>query len=93
MTAYDDIVDLLVEVTPPERLASFRPSDATVARVRELLRRQRGPGLSAAEEGELDRFIDFDRIMTVARARARGPLTGARETAAAGTAAVETVSA
>jgi hypothetical protein len=55
----------------PIDFAEFRPAAAAQARVVELLEREKESQLSAEESAELDRFVELEHILRVAKARAR----------------------
>ena len=69
--AYEEIIDFLAAGTTPDGLAAFRPSEATKARVFDLIARERADGLSADERSELDHYESLEHLMRLAKARAR----------------------
>jgi hypothetical protein len=69
--AYDEILDFLAAGTTAESIASFRPSDEAVARVRELIERRAEGGISAAETEELEEYLRLEHLMIMAKARAQ----------------------
>jgi hypothetical protein len=56
---------------PPAEIISFRPSSATVQRMRDLLQQDRQGGLSAAEEAEMEGIAEIDHLVTQVKAQAR----------------------
>jgi len=70
-TAYDEVVDFFARGPSREEIAAFRLSEATLARVRELLQRQSEGMLRAEEADELDQCARLDQVMLLIRARAR----------------------
>lgn len=52
-----------------EEIAAFRLSDATIARVRELLNKNAAGTLSRDESEELDQLVLLDRIVMLIRSR------------------------
>ncbi len=69
--AYDEIVDFIAAGTTPQSVIDFRPSEATKAKVAELIRRQKTSSLSAEEEAELNQYLQLEHLMRLAKARAR----------------------
>jgi hypothetical protein len=69
--AYEEIVNFLAAGTTPESLVSFHASDATKARVADLLRREKTTGLNAEELSELDHYQHLEHLMRLAKAQAR----------------------
>jgi hypothetical protein len=69
--AYDEVLDFLAAGTTAEGIASFRPSPAALARVRELLERRSEGTLSAAEDEELEEYLRLEHLMVMAKARAQ----------------------
>ncbi len=69
--SYDEIIDLFARGGGVAAVLAFRPSDASVARVRELLARSKEGALSEDERVELDRFVEVERLMQLVKARAR----------------------
>jgi len=53
-----------------EEIVAFRPSEAAVARSRELLRRNEANALTPEEEAELDELALLDELVTLIKARA-----------------------
>jgi hypothetical protein len=75
--AYDEIVDFIAAGTTPQALIDFRPSEATTAKVADLIHRQKTAGLSAEETAELNCYLQLEHIMRLAKARARLRLSAA----------------
>ena len=72
--AYDEVVDFLAAGVTPGSLVAFRPSEATRARVAELIGREKNDGLSPEETAELDDYMQLEHLMRLAKARARAHL-------------------
>ena len=68
--AYQEIAELIA-ATCPEQIIAFRPSDGVQDRVDELVTRSKVDALSADEQAELDRFMQLEHLMRLAKARAR----------------------
>jgi hypothetical protein len=69
--AYDELVDFLAAGSTPESLLQFRPSEATRARVQELIHKEKDSGLLPEEASELDDYLNLEHLMRLAKARAR----------------------
>ncbi len=74
--AYDEFVDFIAGGTTPESVVAFTPSEATKARVAELIQKQKGTALNAEETAELSYYLQVEHIMRLAKARARQRLAG-----------------
>lgn len=72
--AYEEIVDFLAAGTSPQSLIGFRPSEATKARLADLLQREKVEGLSSDEVSEPDHYLQLEHLMRLAKARARAHL-------------------
>lgn len=71
MEAYEEIVTFIAEAAGAEKLGAFKPSAAAEQRVAELLQKQKNGTLSARENEELQRFVQLDHVMSLAKAKAR----------------------
>lgn len=69
--AYDELVDFNAGGTTPQSVVDFRPSEATKAKVAELIHRQKTASLSPDETAELNHFLQIEHLMRLAKARAR----------------------
>ena len=69
--AYDEIIDFIAGGSNPRSVIAFRPSDATRARVAELVSREKSDGLTSDEASELDHYLQLEHIMRLAKARAQ----------------------
>lgn len=68
--AYEEFVDFLAGGTTPQGVINFRPSEATKARVAELIRGQKTNSLSPDETAELNQYVFIEHLMRLAKARA-----------------------
>jgi hypothetical protein len=68
--AYEEFVDFLARGTTPQGVVDFHPSDATKARVADLIGRQKTTSLSADETAELNHYLHIEHLMRLAKARA-----------------------
>lgn len=69
--AYDEAIDFLAGGVTPESLVAFQPSAEAKARFESLIAKEKGHGLLPEETEELDRMMEIDRLMTLAKAKAR----------------------
>lgn len=69
--AYDEFVDFIAGGSTPQGVIDFRPSEATRARVAELIYREKTVSLSAEETAELKQYLQMEHLMRLAKARAR----------------------
>lgn len=69
--AYEEVIEFIAAGTSPDRVAAFRPSDATRERVGELVQREKTAGLTAEERSELEHYLQLEPLMRLAKARAR----------------------
>jgi hypothetical protein len=69
--AYDEFVDFIVGGTTPESVIAYRPSEATRARVFDLINRQKTASLAPEESAELSQYLMIEHLMRLAKARAR----------------------
>ena len=69
--AYEEIIEFLARGTTPDNVVAFQPSDATKARVGELIARHKNGGLSEDEQGELERYLQLEHLMRLVKARSR----------------------
>jgi hypothetical protein len=69
--AYEEVIDFIAAGTTPQNVIAFRPSEAAQERVADLLSRAKEGGLSSEEKSELDRYLQLEHLMRLAKARAR----------------------
>lgn len=69
--SYLEIIDFIASGTTPKAVAEYRPSERAQRRIEELIARERDGQLSPEEKSELDRFMDLEHIIRMAKARAR----------------------
>lgn len=69
--AYDEVVEFFARGPSREEIASFRLSDETIVRTRELLRKSSAGILTADEAEELEQCAQLDRMVLLIRSRAR----------------------
>ena len=76
--AYDEVVAFFARGPSRDEIAELRLSDATVTRVRELLRQNSEGILTPDEADELDQCVQLDRIVLLIRSQARQQAQGTR---------------
>ena len=76
--AYDEVVAFFARGPSSDEIATFRLSDETITRVRELLRKNSAGTLTPDEAEELDQCVQLDRMMLLIRSRARQEAQKAR---------------
>ncbi|MCY7329745.1 MAG: hypothetical protein LH618_14425 [Saprospiraceae bacterium] len=69
-TAYDEIADLLSEAEPA-RLLNLRASAEMQQRLEFLMEKSKEADLNKAEKDELDHYIVLERLIRLAKIRAR----------------------
>jgi len=70
MNAYDELVDVIATGPGAERIARFRASEENQRRVAELLDRGKSASLTPQEAAELDRYLQLEHVVRLAKARA-----------------------
>jgi hypothetical protein len=66
-----ELVDFVASGTTPEDVANFHPSAEAQERVAELIERERQSALTPEEAAELNRFLELEHILRMAKAKAR----------------------
>lgn len=72
--AYEEIVDFIAATSPRDVIA-YQPSEASKARVADLIQQEKTNGLSPEDTAELDLYLQLEHVMRLAKARARTHLT------------------
>jgi hypothetical protein len=70
MRAYDEMVDFIAAGPSSRNVVMFRPSEEARSRVADLIRREKGEGLSSEETSELEHYQQLEHLMRLAKARA-----------------------
>lgn len=70
MNAYDELVEVIAAGPAAERIIQFRPSDENQRLVSNLLEREKTSSLSSKQAAELDRYLQFEHVVRLAKARA-----------------------
>ena len=74
IAAYDEVIEFLACGVTPQELVAFRPSPAASDRFEWLIRKEKSEGLLPGESEELERVMEVERVLSLARARARTKL-------------------
>lgn len=69
-TAYDELAELLSRVEP-ERLLNLRATEDMQNRLEFLIEKSKAVDLNKAEKDELDHYIVLERLVRLAKIRAR----------------------
>jgi len=69
--AYEEVIDFIAAGSNPSSVIAFRPSEASRARVAELLSREETGALTPEESSELAHYLQLEHIMRLAKARAK----------------------
>lgn len=69
--AYFEIIEFIAAGSTPEAVVRFRPSPEAQQRVAALIEKEQEARLSPEEKTELDHFMELERILRMAKARAR----------------------
>ena len=72
--SYEEIVDFIASGTTPESVVAFRPTEAAIRRVEELISKSRDGVISHDEQAELDDYLQLEHLLILAKARARQKL-------------------
>jgi len=67
---YDQIADFMANMSP-QKVVAFQASDTNQKRLDFLLDKQKMEGLSDKEKSELEHYLIINRIIGLAKARAR----------------------
>ena len=73
-TAYQEAIEFLAQGMTPQELVAFRPSAEASARFEWLIEKEKSEGLLADEREELERAMEVERVLSLAKARARSRL-------------------
>jgi hypothetical protein len=69
--SYEEIVDFIASGTTPESVPAFRPTEAAIRRVEDLVAKRRDGVISSEEQAELDDYLQLEHLLILAKARAR----------------------
>ena len=68
---FEDLVNFIVEKTPPAEIIAFRPSPRAQQRFDELSARVKAGQATPEEHLEIERNLELEHMMQLAKARAR----------------------
>ena len=68
---YSELVDFIAAGTTPRAVAEFTVSESTKRLVADLLRREKIGDLTPEERIDLERFMNLEHVMRLAKAKAR----------------------
>jgi len=77
LRAYDEVVSFFAHSPIAEEIATFRCSDETTRRVRDLLRKNSAGTLTSEDAEELAQCAQLDRFLLLIRSRVPRPADGA----------------
>ncbi|QTR49164.1 hypothetical protein [Candidatus Thiothrix anitrata] len=69
--AYEEVIDFIAGGTTPGKIIAFRPSEASKARVSELIYKSKNASISSEEKNELNHYMQLEHLMRLAKARAQ----------------------
>ena len=69
--AYEEIINFIASGITTENVATFQASPETIARVSDLVFREKTVGLSDEEASELNSYMLLEHLMRLAKIRAR----------------------
>lgn len=75
-TWVDEVTDFLLSRPTATEILQFQASEAVNERLHVLLDKNSSGDLTSDEQAELDRFLEFDHIFTILKAKARLKLAG-----------------
>lgn len=70
MKVYEEVINFIAAGTTPNGVIDFQPSESVKERVTELVQREKNAEISPEEKTELDRYMQLEHIMRLAKARA-----------------------
>lgn len=70
-TWVDEITDFLLSRPTEKQIIDFKVSDALNQRLHHLLDKNRDESLTSDERTELERFLHYDHLFTILKAKAR----------------------
>jgi hypothetical protein len=73
--AYEEFIDFIAAGPSSGKVIAFRLTTTTRQRVFDLVRREKGEGLSVEETAELKHYLQLEHVMRLAKVRARQHLS------------------
>ena len=68
---YDEMIDFIARGSTPDEVAEWHASDAVCERVAFLIEEEKAGRLPPEQVAELDRFLELEHIVRLAKAKAR----------------------
>jgi len=72
--AYEEIAELIAAGGGPQAVVAYQASESTRQRVADLIAREKAGEISDDERSELDRYMQLEHVMRLAKARAEARL-------------------
>lgn len=73
---YEGVIDNIAAGTTPSNVIAFRPSEASTARVSELVEIKKNSHLTPDENLELEHYLQLEHLVRLAKARAQRHAVG-----------------
>lgn len=70
LPAYDRFLDRILESMSPEQILAFEASEEEQAYAQDLIERNNAGTLTPEESAQLDQMLQFERMMSVLKAKA-----------------------
>ena len=74
ISAYQEAIEFLARGMTAQELVAFQPSADASARLERLIQKEKSEGLLPEEHEELERSMEVERVLSLAKARARARL-------------------
>ena len=75
--AYMEMIDFIAAGATTREVAEFPPSPETQRRASELLAKAKDDHLTVKEKSDLDGYVELEKVLSLAKARARHLLAAA----------------
>lgn len=72
--AFDEVYEFLLSAPTPQDVIAFRPSEPTLARIRDLLAGNKEGTLTTDQQAELDEFERVEHFVRMLKVKARQKL-------------------
>ena len=76
--AYEEAIEFLARGMTQQELLDFQPSPSASDRLELLIRKEKSDGLLPNEREELEQAMEVERVLSLAKARARATLGRSR---------------
>jgi hypothetical protein len=71
---FDEVYEFLLSAPTPQEVIAFRPSEPTLARIRDLLARNTEGALTSDQQTELDEYQRVEHFVRMLKIKARQKL-------------------